>query len=867
MRRLEQRPCRGGKLPSQAAEGARQEKPGASSWFLAFFFAPATHLSSRHRAAVSQLNPPLIPINLLRKVSWIVRDEEERESYLSIRGGAHEDVFVRCKFDVNLRKLALALRVCSGLGIFARFVKRRVESAVRSPAASFPLSPPASSATFDYVIVGGGAAGCVLAARLSEDANVRILLLEAGSDARHLKRAAPALATQPGLLPDIDWRFQAFVEDPEDDPEKSDSGADCASASKRTRARVSARILPLSCGKTLGGTSALSPHLLIRGDPATFDAWAARPGCEGWGNLDLLSYFKRSEAFRIGDARAVDRSGFRGAGGPVPAANVSSPHPATRFFLDSWKDASTDDYNGAVHHGAGLAQVTVRDGRRCDAAWGYLTEEVLSRPNLSVAVGVRATRLVFEGERATGVRYCLEGHRGPEHAVLASHEVLVCAGAVGSPWLLQLSGVGPRDVLVKAGVPAVAVRPGVGRALCAPASVPCYFRAVERPRQTSGTIRAPRASMTSGARLAHRSWRHPMFLPGKALQAARFALRFGSSPSVRARSDVEAIFHKISLGGGFLARPPVEALAHVDDGSGKIQLVFSPALPAERPLRETPAADARAGNVRALALAAADGCTVTATVTDARARGFVELVSSDPIVPPRVVLGWTEDVVAATSRGVRLARRAMGPAFEMIGGADDEAFRDANVPEEGAEALRDYCASMAQCAHSVAGTCRMGPEDDDFAVVDSSLRVIGVDRVRVVGLAAAPTVHGAHSAAPTVAIAERAAAIIREERAAVERDAIRRCTCDALPPDDEASVSRVVIFSSSSTDADADADSDSGSDSDVDSETDAGANANADDVGSGPSPSSVTASIADLGSGAPLGWDLFEDEDDHNHDN
>ena len=852
MRRLEQRPCRGGKLPSQAAQGARQEKPGASSWFHPLLRDALSLSTSRHRAAVSRLNPLSIPINLLRKVSWIVRDKAERESYLSIRGGAREDVFVRCKFDVNLRKLAFALRICCGLGVFARCVTRRVERAVRAPAASFPLRPPASSATFDYVIVGGGAAGCVLAARLSEDANVRVLLLEAGSDARHLVRAAPALAAQPSLLSDIDWRFRAHVEDPEGDLERSASGAHRASGAERTGARVRARVLPLSRGKTLGGTSALSSHLHVRGDPAARDAWAARPGCEGWGNLHLLPYFKRSESHRVGDARAVDRLGFRGAGGPTPAATVSSPRAATNFFLDAWTRivGAVDDYNGASHHGASLAQVTVRDGRRCDAAWAYLTEDVLSRPNLSVAVGVRATRLTFEGARATGARWRLENRRGPERAVSASREIFVCAGAVGSPWLLQLSGVGPRDVLDKAGVPATAIREGVGRALAAPASVPCYFRAVERPRRASGTSsRASRASATSDVRLAHRSWRRSIFSPRKASQAARFALRFGGT-SARAKSDVEAFFHKISLGGGFLARPPVEALAHVDDGSGEIQVLFTPALPSERSLRETPAADARAERVRALALAAADGCTVTVTATDTRARGFVELVSSDPIEPPRVVLGWTEDVVAATSRGVRLARRAMGPAFEMIGGDDDDASRDADVHEEGDEddTLREYCASLAQCAHSVAGTCRMGPEEDEFAVVDASLRVIGVDGVRVVGEATAPTVHGAHSAALTVAIAERAAAMIREERTAVERDAVRR-RLPRVPL--ETSVARVVDVSSAGTDDDKGANANADADSD--------ANANADDARCDSPPCESTASVADVESGAPSGWDLVED--------
>ena len=526
--------------------------------------------------------------------------------------------------------------------------------------------------------------------------------------------------------------------------------------------------------------------------------------------------------------------------------------PRLEFFSTRGRiRGAVDDYNGASHHGAALAQVTVRDGRRCDAAWAYLTEDVLSRPNLSVAVGCPRDSPGVRGCARGGRPLRLENRRGPERAVSASREILVCAGAVGSPWLLQLSGVGPRDVLDKAGVPATAIARGRTRAL-APASVPCYFRAVERPGERPerplGRRAPPRRAM-----FASRIVRGVVRCSHRGRRRRRLVSRCDSTGRARAKSDVEAFFHKISLGGGFLARPPVEALAHVDDGSGEIQVLFSPALPSERSLRETPAADARAENVRALALAAADGCTVTVTATDTRARGFVELVSSDPIEPPRVVLGWTEDVVAATSRGVRLARRAMGPAFEMIGGDDDDSSRDADVHEEGDEdeTLREYCASLAQCAHSVAGTCRMGPEEDEFAVVDASLRVIGVDGVRVVGEATAPTVHGAHSAALTVAIAERAAAMIREERTAVERDAVRR-RLPRVPLDDPRSVANVVDVSSAGTDDDKDAN--------ANANADANANANADDARCDSPPCESTASVADVESGAPSGWDLVEDE-------
>ena len=380
MRRLEQRPCRGGKLPSQAAQGARQEKPGASSWFHPLLRDALSLSTSRHRAAVSRLNPLSIPINLLRKVSWIVRDKAERESYLSIRGGAREDVFVRCKFDVNLRKLAFALRICCGLGVFARCVTRRVERAVRAPAASFPLRPPASSATFDYVIVGGGAAGCVLAARLSEDANVRVLLLEAGSDARHLVRAAPALAAQPSLLSDIDWRFRAHVEDPEGDLERSASGAHRASGAERTGARARARVLPLSRGKTLGDLRALLPSARAR-RPSRARRLGRSTGLRGMGkptSPPLLQAFgisprrrrarrrssrvpRRGRSDARGDrlvaARATNFFSTRGRGSWAPSTIITAPRTTARHSRRS----PSETVDGATPRGRISPRMSSRD--------------------------------------------------------------------------------------------------------------------------------------------------------------------------------------------------------------------------------------------------------------------------------------------------------------------------------------------------------------------------------------------------------------------------------------------------------------------------------------------------------------------------
>lgn len=379
-----------------------------------------------------------------------------------------------------------------------RTVQRRVRSpaAVASADSGVSFAPPPPSAKFDYVIVGAGAAGCALAARLSEDANVTVLLLEAGEDLTAFKHVAPALASQPARHTDADWRFDADLGTGPPPPlHVSPTMVSAATTTSHDfAATMSSRgSTVLSRGKTLGGTAALGNLLHVRGDPAGFDAWAAEEGCEGWDYDHMLPYFKRSEALR----GYSDRVGVRGAGGPMPvgpAASGNNLHRCTKHFLARANDVLAADanlrlrttahtaaivtpahgedlfdYNGPIHVGAGVAQVSATNHRRCDPAWAYLQPSVLVRPNLHVSTGVRATRIIFEGDRATGVRYCcptasggsggsgggrngscggtagstLDGTgggncnaatAGPEHSALATREVLVCAGAVGSSW-------------------------------------------------------------------------------------------------------------------------------------------------------------------------------------------------------------------------------------------------------------------------------------------------------------------------------------------------------------------------------------------------------------------------------------------------
>lgn len=880
--------------------------------------------------------------------------EEDRERFLSIGGGGDrgDRIVLRAKCSISQRKAGHVLDLVVKAALLHRWAKKAVKRAVRSPASraadihGVSLAPPASSAKYDYVIVGGGAAGCALAARLSEDASVTVCILEAGEDLGTFKRAAPALAGQPAMDSGADWGFEAQLGKgwealptsgktatatattepavPHVSPPDSAARASATTAGGASSGSKSA-VIPLSRGRALGGTSALSNLLHVRGDPATYDAWAAKEGCSGWGYFDMLPYFKRSEAARV----YGDRLGVRGAGGAVPvrlAASWRHLHPSTRRFLAEAKgalsppatstnttgtsttgtsadiadDTAADfivspasdeladkeicggadfddgfDYNGAVHAGAGVAQVTVNNNTRCDPAWSYLTPAVLTRPNLHVATGARVTRVIFDGDRATGVRYCcplprkgggsgsgsgssgslletnLAGNEtrgrerrlpdrrnhdfaaaaaaGPEISVLATREVLLCAGAVCSPWLLLLSGVGPRKDLAEKGVPVVADLEGVGANLVAPAAVPCYFSALDKDNKALARTR------TGAVRRAHRSWRNLLHLPLKVFQVARFVWKGRGAGR-----------------GGSLARPPVEALVHArrdstrekltyanavassskdtadagGDGGGlraglhqppvDLQLAFSPFLPSAETLkRQHTGGDTHRGyfsgsrsrleggdksdyarSVEANVLQEKDGCTVMVALTQPRSRGSVKLVSTDPMAAPEICLNLLADVLDRQTMvdGITFARAIMKDTHYLI---DDKLSSHRLVqtvvdtqPRSSRTILPhlnnlhntfystfQHRNSMTACTHAVAGTCLMGPAGSQAAVVDAELRVHKVSGIRIIGSAVAPVPlsGGMHSAAATIAMAERAADIIKDSRVSEEHHRVSLC--------------------------------------------------------------------------------------------
>ncbi|MGL5363174.1 MAG: GMC family oxidoreductase [Bosea sp. (in: a-proteobacteria)] len=291
-----------------------------------------------------------------------------------------------------------------------------------------------TSDTFDYVIVGGGSAGCVLAARLSEDSTTRVCLIEAGPDHNHLLARVPVGAA--AFLP-IPWRNWAFSTVPQ--------------AGLNGRKGYQPR------GRMLGGSSGLNAMIYMRGHASDYDDWA-KAGCTGWGYDDVLPYFKRSE----GNERPDDD--FHGTDGPLNVADLRSPNPVSEAFLqacDTLQIPRNKDFNGAVQEGAGHYQVTQKDGERWSAARAYL-DPARGRPHLTVLTKSRALRIRFNGRRASGVLVKTGGSRRVVHAL---REVIVSAGAFQSPQLLMASGIGPAQHLRDMGVNVLHDAPGIGQNL------------------------------------------------------------------------------------------------------------------------------------------------------------------------------------------------------------------------------------------------------------------------------------------------------------------------------------------------------------------------------------------------------------------
>ncbi|HEV2269282.1 MAG TPA: GMC family oxidoreductase N-terminal domain-containing protein [Steroidobacteraceae bacterium] len=535
---------------------------------------------------------------------------------------------------------------------------------------------------FDYIIVGAGSAGCVLANRLTESGRHRVLLLEAGgSDASPWIRV-PVGYARTFTDPRYNWMYQT-------EPEPA----------------LENRTTFWPRGKVLGGSSSINAMLFVRGQPSDYEDWRGA-GNPGWGWRDVLPYFRRLEDHAWG------ASEYHGAGGPVHVHDPSATaHPLCKTFLAACAEAGialTRDFNGAETEGAGFWQVTIRNGVRVSSASAYL-RPARRRPNLEVATGARAARVLCAGARATGVEYLRGGSR---LTATARREVLLAAGAIGSPQLLELSGIGDPGLLQRLGIPPVAALPAVGRGLQDHVCVSYFYRS-----------RVPTLNDELGPFL------------GKARAALRYALR---------RDGPLAM--SVNQAGAFVR-------SHPELARPNLHIYFNPASYSTT----TTSGQSR----RLLNPDPFPGFLMSFNTCRPTSRGSVHVRSPDPLASPAIMpnsLSTPEDV-ADVYEGARMLRR-LSAAKPLAAVIEAERLPGERVRSD-AEVLEDFRHRAGSVFHPC-GTCAMGPDATQSAV-NPRLRVHGVANLRVIDASIFPAVTSGNINAPTLMVAEKAAALILED--------------------------------------------------------------------------------------------------------
>lgn len=529
---------------------------------------------------------------------------------------------------------------------------------------------------FDYVIVGAGSAGCVLANRLSEDAEVSVCLLEAGPPDTH-----PLIHMPLGILwmmrsKVLNWRFHT-----EPEPELAN------------------RRLFWPRGRVLGGSSSSNAMCYTRGHRADYDAWAAL-GNTGWSYAEVLPYFKRAQHQERGP------SAYHGVGGPLNVAEQRSPSVLSHTYVRAGVEAgwpANDDFNGAEQTGVGLFQVTQKRGRRCSTARSFLAQ-ARQRPNLTVITNAHASRVLFEGERAVAVEY---RQGGQSHTVRAQREIILSAGAIQSPQLLMLSGVGDSAELAAHDIPLLKHLPGVGKNLQDHLDV-IVVQACTQPLSYGITPR----TLLAGIPNLFRYW-----LGRKGMLTTNGA-----------------------EGCGFIHSSPAEPIPD-------LQLHFTPGR-----LRN---------HGRDLGFLCGEGYSLHVCDLRPKSRGSIALHSKDPRAPAKIVANYLAhpDDLDKLVQGVKLARQVLAaPAFDPYRGA--ELVPGPAVQDDAA--LRDFIRQRAETIYHPVGSCKMG--NDALAVVDASLRVHGLQGLRVVDASIMPLLVGGNTNAPVIMIAEKAADMIKAAR-------------------------------------------------------------------------------------------------------
>jgi choline dehydrogenase-like flavoprotein len=529
------------------------------------------------------------------------------------------------------------------------------------------------SMRFDYVIVGGGSAGCVLAARLSEDPQVQVCLLEAGptdwSPAVHVPMGAAL------IMPTrhVNWAFES-------EPQSGLKG----------------RRIYQPRGKTLGGSSSINGLIYIRGHASDYDHWAAL-GNPGWSYDEVLPYFRKAEH------NETFTDSFHGQDGPLNVTTRSHEFSASQAFLDATRAMQlpqTADFNGAQQEGFGTYQTTSLNGRRCSAARAYLNE-AKQRSNLTIFTGAHATRVLMDGRRATGVEY---RRAGTIEQVHARSEVILSAGALQSPQLLLLSGIGSAETLRRFGIDVIHDLPGVGE------NLQDHIDYLAAYRSKSSELLG--ISFTGALRFL---WN---------------ALRYLTTRRGMLASNIAET-------GGFLRIDPASP-------APELQFHFIASLLDDH-LRKW-----HWGH----------GFSMHVYVCRPKSRGRVTLNSADPLAPPSIDPNYLaeEADLDLLLQGYKLVRRMAGtePLKRQVSG---ELYP---VTAQTDDELKAMLRQRAETGYHPAGTCKMGT--DPLAVVDPSLRVHGIQGLRVVDASIMPTLVSGNTNAPAIMIGEKASDMIREAR-------------------------------------------------------------------------------------------------------